>query len=335
MNSRDITALLSDSSFLVNVDERDRTIWRIAVTVVAGVLVGIVAVLATFMVIAAGFIFTAKTMAVGASDFGVFMQALSNADGHDLRQAILLLLMPTLANGPLVLTFIVLAAALSHHRMRDYLTSAPQFRWRLLAAGMVMSMLAIGPLLGLDALVSGDPNPMPVLTVSKTFQGRALYTACAIVLLIPAAMIEEVLFRGWMLRQTAAFQKNPIFLMVFTGLAFSAVHLDFNPDAFIARTVMGAGFAYMTLRLGGLEFSTGAHAANNILIVIFLEPLTLRPPAATGGMSMASVVQDVLLCAGYVLITEAVARIPWLRRWTEVRDEELSGGSAQPAALFG
>ena len=45
-------------------------------------------------------------------------------------------------------SFIVLAAALSHHRMRDYLTSAPQFRWRLLAAGMVMSMLAIGPLLG-------------------------------------------------------------------------------------------------------------------------------------------------------------------------------------------
>ena len=34
---------------------------------------------------------------------------------------------------------------------------------------------------------------------------------------------------------------------------------------------MGAGFAYMTLRLGGIEFSTGVHAANNLLIVLFIQ----------------------------------------------------------------
>jgi membrane protease YdiL (CAAX protease family) len=332
MTGREITALLSDSAFLTNVDERDRKVWRIVVTVIAGLCVGFLAVIAVFAVIAVGFVISAKGLA-GFSAFGAFMGGLSGADGHDLRQAILLLLMPTLANGPLVLTFIVLAAALSHHKMRDYLTSAPRIRWRLLVAGMVMSFLAIGPLLGLDALLEGDANPMPVLTVSPTFQGRAIYAASAIVLLIPAALTEEVLFRGWMLRQAAAFQRNPYFLMIFTGVCFSAVHLDFNPDAFIARTIMGAGFAYMTLRLGGLEFSTGAHAANNILIVIFLEPLTLKAPAANG-LSAASFVQDILLAVGYVLITEAVARIPWLRRWTEVRDEELSGGAGHPAALF-
>lgn len=332
MTGRDINALLSDSAFLTNVDERDRTIWRIVLTVVAGLIVGIIAVLLVFIAIAIGFVVSAGGVS-GFSAFGAFMANLQNADGHDLRQAILLLLMPTLANGPLVLTFLLLAAALSHHKMRDYVTSAPQFRWRLMVAGMVMSFLAIGPLLGLDALVEGASSPMPVTTVSPNLQGRTIYVICAVTLLIPAAFIEEVLFRGWMLRQTAAFQRNPFFLMIFTGVAFSAVHMDFSPDAFIARAIMGAGFAYMTLRLGGLEFSTGAHAANNILIVIFLEPLTLKATAG-GGMSIASVVQDALLVAGYVLITEAVARIPWLRRWTEVRDEDLSGGAAHPAALF-
>lgn len=333
MTGRDITALLSDSAFLTNVDERDRTIWRIVLTVVAGLIVGLIAVLVVFIAIAIGFVVSAGGVS-GFTAFGTFMANLQNADGHDLRQAILLLLMPTLANGPLVLTFLLLAAALSHHRMRDYVTAAPQFRWKLMVAGMVMSFLAIGPLLGLDALVEGTTSPMPVITVSPDLQGRAIYAICAVTLLIPAAFIEEVLFRGWMLRQTAAFQRNPIFLMIFTGVAFSAVHMDFSPDAFIARAIMGAGFAYMTLRLGGLEFSTGAHAANNILIVIFLEPLTLKATAG-GGMSIASIVQDALLVAGYVLITEAVARIPWLRRWTEVRDQELSGGAAHPAALFG
>lgn len=334
MSAREIVAGLSESSFLTNVDDRDRTAWRIIVTVVAGLIVGMAAVMATFFVILVGFVISRGDLATGVSAFGAFFAAMQNADGHDLGQAILLLLMPTLANGPLVLTFIFLAAALSHHQMRDYLTSAPRFRWRLMVAGTVMSMLAIGPLLGLDALVSGDANPMPVLTVSPSLQGRIIYTASAIVLLIPAALVEEVLFRGWMLRQAAAFQRNPWFLMIFTGVAFSAVHLDFNPDAFLARAIMGAGFAYMTLRLGGLEFSTGAHAANNILIVIFLEPLTLKTPPASG-MSMESMVQDVLLAAGYVLITEAVVRIPWLKRWTELRDEELGGAQGQPAALFG
>ena len=334
MSAREIAAGLSDSAFLTNVDERDRTWWRIAITVVAGFLVGILAVLATFLVIAIGFLVSRGDLATGFSAFGAFMAALQNADGHDLGQAILLLLMPTLANGPLVLTFILLAAALSHHQMRDYLTAAPRFRWRLLVAGMVMSMLAIGPLLGLDALVSGQVSPMPVLTVSPSPQGRITYGACAIALLIPAAMIEEVLFRGWLMRQAAAFWRNPWFLMIFTGVAFSAVHLDFNPDAFLSRAVMGAGFAYMTLRLGGIEFSTGAHAANNILIVMFLEPLTLKAPP-TSGMSMESLIQDLLLAAGYVLITEAVVRIPWLKRWTEVRDEDVSGRHTQPAAQFG
>ncbi len=333
MNAREIVAGLSESSFLTNVDERDRKPWRIAITVVAGLTVGFIAAMAAFLVVAIAFMVSRGGVAQGASAFGAFMAGLASADGHDLGQAILLLVMPTFANGPLVLTFIVLAAALSHHQMRDYLTSAPRFRWRLLLAGMVMSMLAIGPLLGLDALVTGQTTPMPVLTVSATPQGRLTYAVCAIVLLIPAALIEEVLFRGWLLRQAAAFQRNPWFLMIFTGVAFSAVHLDFNPDAFLARAVMGAGFAYMTLRLGGLEFSTGAHAANNILIVIFLEPLTLKTPPASG-MSLESLVQDVLLAVGYVLITEAVVRIPWLRRWAEVRDEELGGHHGQPAALF-
>ncbi|HEX7759954.1 MAG TPA: type II CAAX endopeptidase family protein [Caulobacteraceae bacterium] len=334
MNAREIVAGLSESSFLTNVDERDQKVWRIVLTVVAGLVVGFFAAVAAFLLVAIVFMATLGSIPDGASAFGAFMAGLANADGHDLGQAILLLFMPTLANGPLVVTFIVLAGALSHHQMRDYLTSAPRFRWRLLLAGMVMSMLAIGPLLGLDALVTGQVSPMPVVTVSPTLAGRVVYGASAIVLLIPAALIEEVLFRGWLLRQAAAFLRNPWFLMIFTGVAFSAIHLDFNPDAFLARTVMGAGFAYMTLRLGGLEFSTGAHAANNILIVMFLEPLTLKAPPAAG-MSAESLVQDLLLAAGYVLITEAVVRIPWLKRWTEVRDQELGGDHGHAAALFG
>ncbi len=69
---------------------------------------------------------------------------------------------------------------------------------------------------------------------------------------------------------------------------------------------MGAGFAYMTLRLGGIEFSTGVHATNNILIVLFIEPLTLKTAAAPTDLTTGRIIEDICLIAGYILITEAV-----------------------------
>jgi len=97
---------------------------------------------------------------------------------------------------------------------------------------------------------------------------------------------------------------------------FSLVHGEFAPDPFLTRALMGAGFVYMTLRLGGIEFSTGAHAANNILIVLFIQPLTLKAPEATG-VSVASTIQELFLFASYVVMAEVTARWTPLRRWSQ------------------
>jgi hypothetical protein len=88
---------------------------------------------------------------------------------------------------------------------------------------------------------------------------------------------------------------------------------------------MGAGFVYMTLRLGGVEFSTGAHAANNILIVLFIQPLSLKPTPSTG-VSADSLFQDVFLLASYVIMAEVAARWAPLRRWTGATLAEARDG---------
>jgi hypothetical protein len=80
----------------------------------------------------------------------------------------------------------------------------------------------------------------------------------------------------------------------------------------------------MTLRLGGVEFSTGAHAANNILIVLFAEPLTLKTLAQPSKLTIGSAAEDLALIAGYIIITEAVARWTPLRRLAGLRVDELS-----------
>jgi membrane protease YdiL (CAAX protease family) len=197
----------------------------------------------------------------------------------------------------------------------SYLTTAPKFRWRLTLLAIGLSFLVIGPVVALGQLTDPHAPAPPLLSLATTLGSRTLYGIACVLLLIPAAAAEELVFRGWLLRQTAALSKNPIFLMAVNGVVFSAVHGEFAPDPFLTRALMGAGFVYMTLRLKGVEFSIGAHAANNILIVLFIQPLSLKPTTSSG-LTGASLFQDLFLFFSYVAMAELTARWAPLRRWS-------------------
>jgi membrane protease YdiL (CAAX protease family) len=131
------------------------------------------------------------------------------------------------------------------------------------------------------------------------------------------------------MRQLAAFTRRPTALVFVTGAAFSAAHFDFAPDAFLSRAVMGAGFGYMALRTGGLELPIGAHAANNILFILFIQPFSLGGVGPANSLFMG----DVALAAGYVAVTEAIVRIDILRRWADVGAAELAPVVGMPALM--
>jgi membrane protease YdiL (CAAX protease family) len=219
---------------------------------------------------------------------------------------------------------------MSGRKLLSYLTVAPRFRWRLLLLGLGLSLLVIGPMLALAQLTDPHASPPPLLSLTQSLSGRIVYVVASFVCLIPAAAAEEVVFRGWLLRQSAALTRNPWVLMGINGVLFSAVHGEFAPDPFLTRTLMGAGFVYMTLRLGGVEFSIGAHAANNLLIVLFLQPLTLTSTAPSGFTS-ESILQDLFLFASYIVMAEVTARWTPLRRWAGVDQPEAPPTTAVAA----
>lgn len=288
-----VLAGLADSEFLSDVDAHDRDTARLAMTLAGGVTLG----------------FGAATL-VGFALGGL---------PHTLQD----LLFDTAANGMLWLTFVALAALIAHHRLRAYLTAATHIRWRLLALGLGLSLLALMPVVVANILTAPANRSLAGAWASIAPNGL-LIAVLSTALLIPAAAAEELFFRGWLLRQTAAFTRRPVILIVLTALIFSAIHRDFNPDTFLSRMLMGAGFAYMTLRLGGIEFSAGAHAANNIVVVLFMGPLTLDAPAGGPVFSAGTLITDAAIVAGYVLMTEAVARVPQLQHWARVQDREIS-----------
>ena len=64
-----------------------------------------------------------------------------------------------------------------------------------------------------------------------------------------------------------------------------------------------------------------------MLIMLLIQPLTLQLPQQTSSISPLSLIEDAVLVAGYILITEAVARSSVLGRLTGLRPEEVSATS--------
>jgi membrane protease YdiL (CAAX protease family) len=163
-------------------------------------------------------------------------------------------------------------------------------------------------------LLGVTPPTPPVLSLASTSVGRATYVAFAVALLVLAAAAEEVVFRGWLLKQMGAFTRNPALLIAINGLLFATIHFDPNLDAFLVRAAMGVGLTWMTLRTGGIELAIGAHAANNIVILLLIRPLSLQPDTPHP-FQATSLVTALAMAVGYVGVAEAVVRWPVVTGW--------------------
>jgi membrane protease YdiL (CAAX protease family) len=320
---------LSDSAFIADLGPRERSAWRFLATLLVGLFGGALAalVVGVVMVFAAAFatgMFNGDPTVV-RHNFNALLDGQTSSTG-----AILLMAVTAITNGTLAVAFVGFAALFADRQAQNYVTVAPQVRWSLLAWGLIASALVIGPIVWLGQALDPHAPPPPLLSLNHTLPGQIGYAVASILLLVLAAAAEEVVFRGWLLRQSAAVTRNPFVLMALNGVLFSAVHGEFAPDAFLTRAVMGAGFVYMTLRTGGIEFSTGAHAANNIIIVLLLEPLSLKPTPSTG-LSADALLQDAFLLLSYLALTELTVRFGPLRRLTGVDRVPLPEASAAAA----
>lgn len=323
-----VTAALANSAFIAGLDPREKSLWRFLVTLFLGiaayVVVAIVAAIAVFvaLIVWDGWPSPLPGLA-NLQDFLHRFAALAASDGKSFDEAMQILAIGIPDNIFPIFAFIGVALVVHQRPMRAFLTAAARFRWPMALNGLVLSFLIVGPFILVGQMLDPRAGPPPLVSVSGDLGRRALYGIVCFLAFFPAALGEEVLFRGWFLRQLSALTRNPVVLMVVNGVVFAAAHLDFAPDAFLERAIMGAGFTYMALRLGGVEMSTGAHFANNLMIVLFVEPLTLKL-SPNNGVDLGELAQFGGLFVGYVLMAELTARWAPLRHWT---------GADQTAAL--
>lgn len=323
MGMGELMGAVRRSRFLADLSPYDRDPWRTVFAVPIGVLAaavgallgGIAATLIAMLVV------SGLDGAPAAGDlFSVF--SASPTAFPTARQSLFLLTVLAGVNLGAAVGFVFAAGAIHHRKITDYINAGQAFRWRLLLGGLVLVGVVMTAVVGVAAL-SGEAMDPPIGRISPNVAGQALYAALAAALLVLAAAAEEILFRGWLLKQSAAYIHNPVALMVLNGLLFAAIHFDPNIDAFLVRAAMGAGLTWMALRLGGIELGVGAHAANNAVIVLLIRPMTSHPDAPhefRAGLIGSALV----ILAGFIGVAELSLRWPALRRWT--------GASAAAAA---
>jgi membrane protease YdiL (CAAX protease family) len=208
------------------------------------------------------------------------------------------------------------ASLVNHRSARSWATAAPRFRWRLFLAGLGLFALVLGSTTAIPEALHGWPDRPLVWKAGETFPIRMVYLAATLAALPVAAAFEEVLCRGWLMQTTAAFTRNLPIILVFNSLIFSALHIDMDAGRNVSRAVLGVALSYGALRLGGLEFGIGVHAANNLVILLLTQ--TLPETQALAPSTPLGVAENIAVSAGAVGLIEFAARWAPLRRWAGV-----------------
>ena len=225
----------------------------------------------------------------------------------------LIVTLASLAVAPLALA---IATPLLHGRSFSSLLSAQgRLEGAQIAAGAVTAAalavvgLGLGWGLGL-ATVAWIPG----------YEAPWLLLAAALVLIVPQAAGEELLFRGYLLQEFGARIPHPLFWAALPSALFAALH--FGPDAsaealaYAASTFLfGLFAAALVWRMAGLSAAIGFHVMNNWIAIGLFEPPQgvdgLGPFAVrfVEGGAMTSLALDMaLLGAAYLLLARLTGR---------------------------
>ena len=200
-----------------------------------------------------------------------------------------------------------------------WITAAPTFRWRLFWAGLGLFSLLLAAMSAVPEALHGWPDRPVILKAGESSGVRVIYFLVMLAILPLAAASEEVFCRGWLMQTTAAFTPNLLAILVFNSLLFSLIHVDNDLGRNLARIVFGMVLSYGALRLGGLEFGIGVHAANNLVILLLAG--TLPQTAHIAPSTTGSVMANLALSAVALALVEATVRWAPLRRWTGLDDQ--------------
>ena len=83
---------------------------------------------------------------------------------------------------------------------------------------------------------------------------------------------EEILIRAYILQGISLKIKNVFLLIIVNSILFGIMHFGYGLDSFLYNSIVGVTFVLIVLKHKQIEFVSGAHNANNLILsLIFID----------------------------------------------------------------
>ena len=184
-------------------------------------------------------------------------------DGHELATSAPFVGMVTIAGAIVPLAVIAFAGRAAGCDLAGYLgLFAPDSRALYLGLGALAVLI---PLVDLISWLAGYAiAPSFVLDLYRSARDEGALLLLAVALAVAAPLVEETIFRGFLLPGLAQSRVGASGAIALTSLAWAALHLQYQPFYLIQIVALGALFGWLRLQSGSTLLTMLLHGLLNL-----------------------------------------------------------------------
>ncbi len=172
----------------------------------------------------------------------------------------------TIGAMPAAVAVLALAARLAHCRVADYLALVRPARSDLLLGIAILAVLL--PLGDLASWMTGrDIVPAFVVDAYRTARTSNTVVIFILALVVAAPVMEELLFRGFLLRGYAASRLGSGGAVLLTSAAWASMHVQYEVFYVVQIFILGCVFSWLRLRSGSTTLTLILHGLVNLTAI--------------------------------------------------------------------
>ena len=189
----------------------------------------------------------------------------------------LLIAVTAIVSAPAPIAVIALAARLARCSIQDYLALYWPDRRNILIG--IACLVVLLPLADLSSYLAGrDIVPLFVVHAYRTARASGHLVLLAIALIVAAPLMEEMLFRGFLLRGYAGSRFGVVGAVLLTSAAWAAMHVQYEFFYIAHIFVLGCVFGWLRWRSGSTTLTLMLHALVNLGALLQVAYIVARMP---------------------------------------------------------
>ncbi|MCA6391823.1 MAG: CPBP family intramembrane metalloprotease [Cytophagales bacterium] len=169
--------------------------------------------------------------------------------------------------GLALFAFLLVASKLHQRPKMSFISTKGTFSWRQYIIGFV----AWGSLLFIGSTIFDYQKLEDFVTNFNFYQFASLFLLGFVAIGVQS-FFEELVVRGYLLQGMHLLIKKVVTLVILNSLVFGVLHFGYGIESFLSSWVFGVAFAVIVMLQNRIEFVSGAHNANNLILsIIFLD----------------------------------------------------------------